>query len=80
MIITLKLINLANQASCGVTDLRDTQPSVRVGPFTAANWISSHPAANTNNFLAFQQTSSPSTTGILTRDGMANFGLSKAIS
>ena len=64
--------NLANQASCGVTDLRDTQPSVRVGPFTAANWISNHPAANTNNFLAFQQTNSPSTTGILTRDGMAN--------
>ena len=53
--------NLANQASCGVTDLRDTQPSVRVGPFTAANWVSNHPAANTNNFLAFQQTNSPST-------------------
>ena len=64
--------NLANQSSCGVTNLRDDEDSVRVGPFEAANWISNHPAANTNNFLAFQQTNSGTTTGILTRDGMAN--------
>ena len=64
--------NLANQSSCGETDLRDDEDSVRVGPFEAANWISNHPAANTNNFLAFQQTNSGTTTGILTRDGMAN--------
>ncbi|WP_440931171.1 LamG-like jellyroll fold domain-containing protein [Candidatus Pelagibacter sp.] len=64
--------NLANQSSCGETDLRDEEESVRVGPFEAANWISNHPAANTNNFLAFQQTNSGTTTGILTRDGMAN--------
>ena len=64
--------NLENQASCGVTSTRSSQASVRVGPFTAANWISSHPAANTNDYLAFQQTSTASTTGILTRDGEAS--------
>ena len=37
-----------------------------------ANWISSHPAANTNDYLVFQQTSSASTTGIMTRGGMAS--------
>ncbi|WP_440936877.1 LamG-like jellyroll fold domain-containing protein [Candidatus Pelagibacter sp.] len=64
--------NLVNQSSCGVTTLRSTQPSVRVGPFEANNWINNHPAANTNNFLAFQQTNSATTTGILTRNGMAS--------
>ena len=64
--------NLENEASCGVTSTRSSQASVRVGPFTAANWISSHPAANTNDYLVFQQTSSASTTGIMTRGGMAS--------
>ena len=48
------------------------QPSVRVGPFATANWVSNHPAANNNDYLVFQQTASPSTTGIITRDGMAS--------
>ena len=64
--------NLENQSSCGVTTLRTNEPSVRVGPFTAGNWISTHPAANTNDYLAFQQTQANSSTGILTRNGMAN--------
>jgi len=64
--------NIENQASCNFSTTRSSQASVRVGPFTAANWISSHPAANTNDYLAFQQTTAESTTGILTRDGMAS--------
>ena len=51
---------------------RSSQSSVRVGPFESSNWISSHPAANTNDYLVFQQTSSASTTGIMTRGGMAS--------
>ena len=38
----------------------------------SANWVNSHPAANTNDYLVFQQTAAASTTGILTRDGAAN--------
>jgi hypothetical protein len=64
--------NIENQASCNFSTTRSSQASVRVGPFTAANWISSHPAANTNDYLAFQQTTAEATTGILTRDGMAS--------
>ncbi|MDC0416302.1 hypothetical protein OAM12_03470 [Candidatus Pelagibacter sp.] len=64
--------NIENQASCNFSTTRTSQASVRVGPFTAANWISSHPAANTNDYLAFQQTTAEATTGILTRDGMAS--------
>ncbi len=67
-----QLNNIENEASCEVTSLRTSQNSVRVGPFNSSNWISSHPAANTNDYLAFQQTSSDSTTGILTRDGAAH--------
>ena len=48
------------------------QSSVRVGPFASANWMSSHPAADTNDYLVFQQTSSASTTGIMTREGAAS--------
>ena len=64
--------NIENQASCNFSTTRTSQASVRVGPFTAANWINSHPAANMNDYLAFQQTTTEATTGILTRDGMAS--------
>ena len=64
--------NIENQASCNFSTTRSSQPSVRVGPFESANWVNSHPAANTNDYLVFQQTAAASTTGILTRDGMAN--------
>ena len=63
--------NIENEASCNYSTT-SSQSSVRVGPFKAANWISSHPAANTNDYLVFQQTSSASTTGIMTRGGMAS--------
>ena len=64
--------NIENQASCNFSTTRSSQASVRVGPFESSNWISSHPAANTNDYLVFQQTNTASTTGILTRDGMAS--------
>ena len=64
--------NIENQASCNYSTTRSSQSSVRVGPFESSNWISSHPAANTNDYLVFQQTSSASTTGIMTRGGMAS--------
>lgn len=62
--------NIENQASCNFTTTRSSQASVRVGPFESSNWISSHPAANTNDYLVFQQTNNASTTGILTRGEM----------
>jgi len=64
--------DLENEASCDQTSLRPSSASVRVGPFESANWVSSHPAANNNDYLVFEQTSSASTTGILTRGGMAS--------
>ena len=64
--------DLENEASCDQTSLRPSSTSVRVGPFESANWVSSHPAANNNDYLVFEQTSSASTTGILTRGGMAS--------
>ena len=67
-----QLNNIENEASCNVNSLRSSQNSVRVGPFNSNNWVSSHPAANTNDYLAFQQTTNSATTGILTRDGAAN--------
>ena len=44
--------NIENQASCNFSTTRTSQASVRVGPFESANWVSSHPAANTNDYLA----------------------------
>jgi len=64
--------DLENEASCNQTTLRGSESSVRVGPFETDNWISSHPAANGNDYLVFQQTTSASTTGILTRNGTAS--------
>ena len=64
--------NIENQASCNFSTTRSSQASVRVGPFESANWISSHPAANTNDYLAFRQAATEANTGILTRDGMAS--------
>ena len=63
---------LENEASCNQTNLRPSQTSVRVGPFASANWLSSHPAANMNDYLVFKQTTSSSTTGIMTRTGTAS--------
>ena len=65
-------VDIESQAACNETSLRNKQSSVRVGPFASANWVSSHPAANNNNYLAFQQTANSSTTGILTRSGDAH--------
>ena len=65
-------VNIESQAACNETSLRSKQSSVRVGPFASANWVSSHPAANNNDYLAFQQTTNSSTTGILTRSGDAH--------
>ena len=64
--------DLENEASCDQTTLRSSQSSVRVGPFASANWISSHPAANNNDYLVFQQTNSDATTGIMTRAGASS--------
>ena len=46
------------------SNVRSSQPSVRVGPFETANWISNHPAANNNDYLTYQHSSNP---GIKTR-------------
>ena len=64
--------DLENEASCNQTTLRGSETSVRVGPFATANWVSSHPAANNNDYLVFQQTATPTTTGIMTRSGAAS--------
>ena len=64
--------NIENQASCNFSTTRTSQASVRVGPFESANWVSSHPAANTNDYLAFRKGATDANTGILTRDGMAS--------
>ena len=63
--------DLENEASCDQTTLL-TPSSVRVGPFASANWISTHPAANNNDYLVFQQTNTDSTTGIMTRAGTSS--------
>ena len=63
---------LENEASCNQTNLRPSQTSVRVGPFASANWLSTHPAADNNDYLVFKQTTTDSTTGIMTRDGTAS--------
>ena len=63
---------LENEASCNQTNLRPSNTSVRVGPFASANWLSSYPAANNDDYLVFKQTQSESTTGIMTRVGTAN--------
>ena len=49
---------------CNLADIRSSEPSVRVGSFKAANWISNHPAANNNDYLTYKQSTSP---GIKTR-------------
>ena len=64
--------DLENEASCNQTTLRSSESSVRVGPFATANWMSSHPAADDNDYLTFKQTSSSSTTKIMTREGAAS--------
>ena len=51
-------------SACNETNVRSSQPSVRVGPFETANWISNHPAANNNDYLTYQHSSNP---GIKTR-------------
>ena len=51
-------------SACNETNVRSSQPSVRVGPFETGNWISNHPAANNNDYLTFRQSGSP---GIKTR-------------
>ena len=52
--------------------MRSSESSVRVGPFASANWMTSHPAADDNDYLTFKQTSSSSTTKIMTREGAAS--------
>ena len=65
--------DLENEASCNQTTLRTSQSSVRVGPFASANWATiqneTHPDADNNDYLVFQQTGSDTTTGIMTRTG-----------
>ena len=51
-------------SACNESNVRSSQPSVRVGPFETANWISNHPAANNNDYLTYQHSSNP---GIKTR-------------
>ena len=63
---------LESEAGCNQTNLRPSERSVRVGPFESGNWLSSHPAANNNDYLAFQKTSSASTSRIMTRTGGAS--------
>ncbi|NDB79005.1 hypothetical protein EB155_03990, partial [archaeon] len=63
---------LESEAGCNQTNLRPSERSVRVGPFESGNWLSSHPAANNNDYLAFQKTSSASTSKIMTRTGGAS--------
>ena len=65
-------LDIENVAACNETNLRDDESSVRVGPFTSTNWVANHPAANDNDYLAFQKTASGTTTGIVTRTGAAN--------
>ena len=65
-------LDIENVAACNETNLRDDESSVRVGPFTASNWVTNHPAANDNDYLAFQKTATASTTGIVTRTGAAS--------
>ena len=63
---------------CGVTATR-TPANARVGPFadyTSGSvhpiWATNHPAANTNDYLAYNHTTSTGTRRVLTRSGEAN--------
>ena len=64
--------NIEDGVSCGTTNLIATQSSVRVGPFDDDNWIATHPAADNNDYLVFQQTTADASTGIMTRTGTAS--------
>ena len=56
-------------SACNETNVRSSQPSVRVGPFETANWVNNHPAANNNDYLTYRQSSSP---GIKTRSSASS--------
>ena len=56
-------------SACNETNVRSSQPSVRVGPFETANWVNNHPAANNNDYLTYKQSSSP---GIKTRSSASS--------
>ena len=65
-------INIESEAACNETSLRSSESSVRVGPFQSTNWLSSHPAADNNDYLAFQKKSDDIKNKIKTRDGTAS--------
>lgn len=67
-----------SDVGCSVTATR-TPANVRVGPFddyTSPNvhpiWANNHPAANNNDYLAYNHTASINTRRVLTRSGEAN--------
>jgi len=59
-------------SACSLTALRSSESSVRVGPFAANNWVTSHPAANTNDYLTYIHASAAANRGIKTRTATAD--------
>ena len=64
--------NIESESACDETALRSSSPNVKVGPFEGNNWLTGHPTANNNNYLAYQHPSSVSNRKIFTRNGNAS--------